>query len=87
LDNVFLSASVGCLACGLFVSAATTSGDPAELWCSALFSAAAQALLIAMAQAKPMQKMAIVRFMIAPYNEVVYNIASLQNTQPVAKSD
>jgi hypothetical protein len=54
---------------GLFVSAATTIGDPAEFWCSALFSAAAQALIIATAQAKPTAKIAIVRLMIAPYNE------------------
>jgi hypothetical protein len=49
---------VGCVAC------ATTIGDPAEIWRSALFSAAAQAPLIAMAQAKPMAKIVIFRFMI-----------------------
>jgi hypothetical protein len=43
---------------------ATTIGDPAELWYFALFSAAAQALLIAMMQAKPAAKIAIVRFMV-----------------------
>jgi len=49
---------------GFGIACATTIGDPAALWCSALFSATAQALLIAMAQAKPTAKMAIVRFMI-----------------------
>jgi hypothetical protein len=63
-ENFFLSASV---------AAATTSGDPAEIWCSALFPAAAQALLIAMAQAKPTANMAIVRSMITPlcYNRLL----------------
>jgi len=44
--------------CGF--ACATTIGAPA------FFSAAAQALLIAMAHAKPMAKTAIVRFMITP---------------------
>jgi len=54
--NFLLSASVGC-------AWATTIGEAAELRCSALFSAAVPGLLIAMMQAKPMAKIAIVHFM------------------------
>jgi hypothetical protein len=56
--SFFLSASVG-------FAWATTIGDTAEPGCCAPFCATALAPLIAMAQTKPMTKLAIVCFMVA----------------------
>jgi hypothetical protein len=84
---------------GFGIACATTIGDPAELWWSALFSAAAQPLLIAMAQAKPTAKAAIVRFMIAlpimnifimnssPYRFTAERATELALLQPTRLSD